>query len=56
MLEVSNYSKEGDDITQLKLTNSLRNLLGPHHHKEGQFKGVSLVSFIVRIKNTDYYD
>ncbi len=27
------------------MTNSLRNLLGPHHHAGGELKGVSALSF-----------
>ena len=35
----------GDNQVEIHLTNSLRNLLGPHHHPGGELYGVGPVSF-----------
>ena len=31
-LDITDYIKEGENIIELELTNSLRNLIGPHHY------------------------
>jgi hypothetical protein len=37
--------KEGENTIQIILINSLRNLLGPHHHVWGELTAVGPVSF-----------
>jgi len=32
-IEITDFLREGENIIEIQLTNSLRNLLGPHHHK-----------------------
>jgi hypothetical protein len=43
--EISEALKEGENTIQITLINSLRNLLGPHHHAWGELTGVGPVSF-----------
>jgi len=35
-VEITDFLKEGKNTIEIQLTNSLRNLLGPHHHKAGE--------------------
>ena len=42
---ITPYIKEGANDISFTLCNSLRNLLGPHHHKGGELKGTSPLSF-----------
>ena len=44
--DVTDFIVEGKNMLEFTLTNSLRNLLGPHHHKGGELKGVSALSFV----------
>ncbi len=44
-IDITKALKEGDNHIQIKLTNSLRNLLGPHHQKRGEIVRVGPVSF-----------
>lgn len=44
--DITDYIKEGNNDVTFTLTNSLRNLLGPHHHKGGELKGTSALSFV----------
>ena len=44
--DVTEFVKEGNNEVTFTLTNSLRNLLGPHHHKGGELKGTSALSFV----------
>jgi len=47
-IEVTSCLKAGDNHIELTLTNSLRNLLGPHHHCQGELIEVGPVSFTGR--------
>lgn len=44
--DVTSYLVKGKNEIRFSLTNSLRNLLGPHHHKGGELKGTSALSFM----------
>lgn len=39
------FLQEGNNIIEIKLSNSLRNILGPHHLEEGESYGVTPSSF-----------
>ena len=60
--DITEYIKEGNNEVTFTLTNSLRNLLGPHHHKGGELKGTSALSFVGTggwpnaIGDRDWYD
>jgi hypothetical protein len=43
--EITKFLKEGDNEVEITLVNSLRNLLGPHHHKGGEIEKVGPNSF-----------
>ncbi len=43
--DITKAMKPGVNEIQLVLSNSLRNLLGPHHHKGGELVGVGPLSF-----------
>lgn len=43
--DVTKFINEGDNEIKFVLSNSLRNLLGPHHHNGGELKGTSPLSF-----------
>ncbi len=43
--EITDAVKDGENIVEIELTNSLRNLLGPHHHTGGELTGVGPVTF-----------
>lgn len=44
-VDISSYLKKGKNTIQLHLVNSLRNLLGPHHHQGGELIKVGPNSF-----------
>ena len=44
-IEITGAVKEGSNQVEIELTNSLRNLLGPHHHPGGELTAVGPVSF-----------
>lgn len=44
-LEITGAVKEGDNRVEIELTNSLRNLMGPHHHTGGELNAVGPVTF-----------
>ncbi|MCB0610111.1 MAG: hypothetical protein KDD12_20485 [Lewinella sp.] len=44
-VDITNYLKKGTNTLQLNLVNSLRNLLGPHHHKGAELIKVGPNSF-----------
>lgn len=48
-IEVTKLIKEGNNVITLSLTNSLRNLLGPHHNKGGEMTGVGPESYTGRM-------
>ena len=43
--EITKYLKTGENTVKITLVNSLRNLLGPHHHKGGELIEVGPKSF-----------
>ena len=43
--DISEALKEGDNQVEITLINSLRNLLGPHHHSGGELNAVGPSSF-----------
>lgn len=43
--DITPYLQEGENTLSFILCNSLRNLLGPHHHKGGELRGTSPLSF-----------
>jgi hypothetical protein len=47
-LDISGLLQEGDNQIELLLKNSLRNLLGPHHHGMGELSSVGPYSFTSR--------
>lgn len=44
-IDISSFLKEGENLIEIELTNSLRNLLGPHHNNLGEQKWVDTRSF-----------
>jgi hypothetical protein len=54
-LDISNEVVDGENEIILELTNSLRNLLGPHHHADGELYAVGPFSFKDDAKWTDEY-
>jgi hypothetical protein len=55
-LEISKFLKDGKNSLEIELTNSLRNLLGPHHHISGELTGVGPGSFQDKKNWTDEYN
>jgi len=45
LLDISEYCQEGENTLEIELTNSCRNLLGPHHHIDGELFAVGPGSF-----------
>lgn len=43
--DITKLIKEGGNSIEIELVNSLRNLLGPHHHSDGELKEVGPESF-----------
>ena len=46
--DISKAVREGDNTIEVTLINSLRNLLGPHHHSGGELNAVGPASFTGR--------
>ncbi|MBA7519290.1 hypothetical protein ES705_11368 [subsurface metagenome] len=44
-IEVTKFLKKGENLLEIEVTNSLRNLLGPHHHQEAELLSVGPYSF-----------
>lgn len=44
-VEITDVLRRGSNEVKITLVNSLRNLLGPHHHRDGELIGVGPVSF-----------
>ena len=44
-IDLSEHLKVGENTIELTIVNNLRNLLGPHHHKDGELLSVSPSSF-----------
>ena len=55
-LDVTDYVKPGWNRVEVRLVNSLRNLLGPHHHKAGELTAVWPGSFRDELNWTDRYN
>jgi len=55
-VEIGHLLRKGENKLQIEFTNSCRNLLGPHHHREGELLSVSPYSFQDQIHWTDYYN
>ena len=34
-IDITSLIAEGGNLLEIEITNSLRNLIGPHHHKQG---------------------
>jgi len=43
--EISGAIREGENIVEIEMVNSMRNLLGPHHHSGGELNEVGPASF-----------
>ncbi|MEM3693943.1 MAG: glycosyl hydrolase [Candidatus Bathyarchaeia archaeon] len=54
-VDVTGLLKEGRNLIEIKLVGSLRNLLGPHHHKSGELFSVGPGSFMDELNWTDEY-
>ncbi len=54
-VDISNYIVAGENEVELELVNSLRNLMGPHHHKDGELYGVGPYSYKDEKAWTDSY-
>jgi len=54
-LEITNYIKRGENEINIILVNSLRNLLGPHHHKSKEPLSVGPKTFEDILNWTDKY-
>ena len=55
-LDISSLLVEGENTLELELIGSLRNLLGPHHHRDGEILRVSPASFSDWLNWTDEYN
>jgi hypothetical protein len=44
-VDIAGALREGENALKITLVNSLRNLLGPHHHADGELTEVGPVSF-----------
>jgi len=44
-VDITGALREGENALKITLVNSLRNLLGPHHHAGGELTEVGPVSF-----------
>ncbi len=54
-IEITDLIKEGTNTVEIQLINSLRNLLGPHHHKPGEPIWVGPEAFSDELNWTDTY-
>ena len=54
-LDIAKFLKKGENTIRIELVHSLRNLLGPHHHEQGELKGVGPGSFSDEGSWTDIY-
>jgi hypothetical protein len=54
-LDISKHLKDGRNTVRIDLVNTLRNLLGPHHHQRGELHGVGPESFRDQGNWTDIY-
>ncbi|MCD6336263.1 MAG: hypothetical protein J7M27_13215 [Candidatus Latescibacteria bacterium] len=54
-VEISDLIRDGENEIRITLTGSLRNLLGPHHHRDGELLSVGPYSFRDEGNWTDVY-
>ena len=54
-IEVTKFLKDGENLLEIEITNSLRNLLGPHHHQKAELLSVVPESFSDEENWTDSY-
>lgn len=55
-IDITKYVKKGKNVIEIELVSSLRNLLGPHHHKKGELFSVGPESFKDEANWTDKYN
>lgn len=55
-VDISNFLKEGNNKIAVQLFSGNRNLLGPHHHVEGELYSVGPSSFKDEAIESDYFD
>lgn len=55
-LDVSSHLVAGENTLELELVCTLHNLLGPHHHRDGEILGVSPATFSDWLNWTDDYN
>ena len=55
-VDVTSFLKEGVNMLEVQLVGSLRNLLGPHHHKAGELLSVGPGSFVDEVNWVDDYN
>jgi len=55
-IDISPVLKKGENLLEIELTSSLRNLLGPHHHSQGELLSVGPASFIDETHWMDGYN
>ena len=55
-VEITSLLKEGENLLEIELTGSLRNLLGPHHHSKGELLSVGPQSFVDEVHWVDGYN
>jgi len=53
-IEITDALRKGENAVTVTLINSLRNLLGPHHHRDGELTEVGPVSFTGAIRWPDF--
>ena len=54
-LDISSLLVEGENTLELELVGTLHNLLGPHHHQDGEILAVSPATFSDWLNWTDDY-
>ena len=54
-LDISSLLVEGENTLELELIGTLHNLLGPHHHRDGEVLAVSPATFSDWLNWTDDY-
>lgn len=54
-VDITDHVVNGKNEISIELVNSLRNLLGPHHHADGELYAVGPHSYKAEEKWTDQY-
>jgi hypothetical protein len=54
-VEIGSFLRDGENTVRVDIVHSLRNLLGPHHHRNGELRGVGPDSFSDARNWTDVY-